>query len=137
MKHPGGRPSEYKPEYCDKVDEYLETTGAAQQHLPKLESFSLYIGVNRDTINEWRKIHPQFSVAIEKIMTRQAQQLIDDGIYGGKEVNPTIVKLLLQNNHGMREKQDVTTDGKQLPTPILSSVNALPSNQSNSEDPQS
>ena len=31
-------------------------------------------------------------------------ELIDDGIYGGKEVNATIVKLLLQNNHGMKER---------------------------------
>jgi len=37
--------------------------------------------------------------------------IIDDGMYGGKEVNATIVKLLLQNNHGMREKQDIGIEG--------------------------
>ena len=51
-------------------------------------------------------------------MTHQAKQLIDDGIYGGKEVNSTIVKLLLQNNHGMKERTDTTSGDKPLPTPI-------------------
>jgi hypothetical protein len=49
-------------------------------------------------------------------MQMQATQLINDGIYGGKEVNATIVKLLLQNNHGMKEKSetDITTNGQSL-----------------------
>ena len=112
-----GRPTEYDPEYCQKVDEYLKTTGKEQMHLPKIESFAIYLGHHKDTLYEWAKLHPDFSDALKKILVRQAEQLIDDGIYGGKEVNATIVKLLLQNNHGMKEKSDVTSGGK--PIPIL------------------
>lgn len=113
-----GRPTKYDPSLVDEVFRYLETTGKEQMHLPKIESFALYIGVHKDTLYEWAKKYPKFSDALGIILQRQAEQLIDDGIYGGKEVNSTIVKLLLQNNHGMKERQDHTTNDKPLPTPI-------------------
>jgi len=114
----GGRPTKYRPEFIEKVDEYLKTTGREQTHLPKLESFAIFLGVNKDTIQEWKNKHSKFSVSLKRIMDRQAEQLIDDGIYGGKEVNSTIVKLLLQNNHGMKERKDMTTNDKDIPAPI-------------------
>lgn len=113
-----GRPTKYDPAFVDSVNKYLETTGKEQLHLPKMESFALFLGVHKDTLYEWAKHYPDFSKAMDKIMMKQAEQLIDDGIYGGKEVNATIVKLLLQNNHGMKERSDQTTDDKPLPAPI-------------------
>lgn len=109
-----GRPTKYDPAFVEEVDKYLETTGKKQMHLPKIESFANWLHVHKDTLYEWAKIYPDFSDALNTIMQKQAEQLIDDGIYGGKEVNATIVKLLLQNNHGMREKidTDITTAGK-------------------------
>lgn len=118
MPNPVGRPTDYDPKYCTVVDTYLAGIGAGQLHLPKIVSFARYIGVAKDTLYEWAKHHPEFSDALKKIMEAQEERLQDDGIYGGKEVNATIVKLLLQNNHGMRERRDVTTDGK--PIPLLS-----------------
>lgn len=110
-KHAGGRPSKYDPQFINEVDRYLRTTGKEQMHLPKVESFAIWIGVHKDTLYEWAKHYPEFSDALGKIMERQAEQLIDDGIYGGKEVNSTIVKLLLQNNHGMKERSEVEQTG--------------------------
>ena len=118
MAHAGGRPTKYDPSFVDEVDKYLATTGKENMHLPKIQSFALWLDVNDDTLVEWGKKYPEFSAALKKLMKRQAEQLIDDGIYGGKEVNATIVKLLLQNNHGMKEKTDVTTNDKDIPTPI-------------------
>jgi len=118
MDNKVGRPTKYDPIFIQKVEEYLQTTGKEQMHLPKIESFALYINVNKDTLYEWKKLYPEFSDALSKIMVRQAEQLIDDGIYGGKEINSTIVKLLLQNNHGMKERTDQTTNDKELPAPI-------------------
>jgi hypothetical protein len=83
-------------------------------HLPKIESFAIRLGVSKDSLYEWAKLYPEFSDALKKILLKQAEQLIDDGIYGGKEVNSTIVKLLLQNNHGMKERTDTTTNDKDL-----------------------
>lgn len=107
---PVGRPTKYNPQFIQEVDNYLSELN--DTHLPKLVSFALRIGVNQETLTEWGKVHPEFSVALSKIMERQQEQLIDDGIYGGREVNAVIVKLLLQNNHGMRDKSDNEHTGK-------------------------
>lgn len=122
MAHPGGRPSKYDPKFVDMVDEYLQTTGRENTSLPTKQGFALYIGVDVDTLNNWaneldennERTHPELFGALSKLMTVQAKQLIDDGIYGGKEVNSTIVKLLLQNNHGMKDRVDNTTNNKDL-----------------------
>lgn len=116
----GGRPTKYRPELVDELGKYLETTGREQMSLPTIQGFSLWLEVNDDTLNEWSKKYPMFSATLEKLKKLQAKQLIDDGIYGGKEVNSTIVKLLLQNNHGMKERSDQTTNDKDMPAPIYS-----------------
>jgi DNA-packaging protein gp3 len=118
MKHAGGRPTKYEPRFIDEVDAYLETTGKENMHIPKIESLAIWLDVSKDTLYAWGKEYPEFSYALGKIMKYQAQQLIDDGIYGGKEVNSTIVKLLLQNNHGMKERVDATTNDKDI-TPMI------------------
>ena len=114
MKNKVGRPTKYREEYCKDVDEYLKTTGHGSMHMPKIESFAIRLRVNKTTLYEWAKKHKKFSNALGRILLFQAERLIDDGIYGGKEVNSTIVKLLLQNNHGMKERQDLTTDNKEI-----------------------
>ena len=113
-----GRPTKYDPDFVNKLPDYLKTTGREQTSLPTVEGFAIYLGVSRDTLYEWAKEHKEFSDTVRELMTIQAKQLVDDGIYGGKEINASIVKLLLQANHGMRERTDVTSDDKQLPTPI-------------------
>jgi len=113
-----GRPTKYDASFVGKTKEYLLMCGREQTKLPTKQGLALFLGVDDETLNEWAKIHKDFSATLKELMLTQADQLINDGIYGGKEVNSTIVKLLLQNNHGMREKVDNTTDGKPLPTPI-------------------
>lgn len=114
MKNKGGRPTKYKEEYCSLVEKYLLTTGKEQMELPMVEGFALFLGVHRDTLYEWEKKYPKFSDALEIIRVYQKLQLVNDGIYGGKEVNATIVKLLLQNNHDMRERRDITSGDEKL-----------------------
>jgi len=126
MTHPGGRPTKYSAKILQQVDEYLALTGKHQGKLPTIFGLAVYVGVDSDTLLNWSKatdqngdlLYPEFFGSFKKLKDIQGQQLVDDGIYGGKEVNPTIVKLLLQNNHGMKERQDITTNDKDLPTPI-------------------
>lgn len=125
-----GRPSKYNPSFVNELDNYLATTGKEQTSLPTRQGFALWLGVDDDTLTNWGKEHEEFFGALKKLMLLQGEQLINDGIYGGKEVNATIVKLLLQNNHGMKERTDMTTNDKELPIPIL---NALHNNDSNQE----
>ena len=117
-----GRPSKYDESFVNELENYLATTGKEQTSLPTKQGFALWLGVDEDTLNNWAKEHDKFFGALKKLMLLQGQQLIDDGIYGGKEVNATIVKLLLQNNHGMKERTDTTTNDKDLPTPILGGI---------------
>lgn len=114
MTHAGGRPTKYEERFVNELDNYLTTTGKEQMSLPTIQGFALWIGVNDDTLNEWGKIYPEFSATLKRLKHLQAKQLIDDGIYGGKEVNATIIKLLLQNNHGMKERVDQTSNDKTI-----------------------
>lgn len=118
MRHPGGRPTKYEERFNDELDKYLETTGSKNKRLPTIQGFSLWLDVDDETLTEWAKAHKEFSATFSRLKKIQAEQLINDGIYGGKDVNATIVKLLLQNNHGMKERTDTTTNDKALPTPI-------------------
>lgn len=121
MAHPGGRPSEYKEEYPAKAEHYLsqcEDTlterGKLQVKLPTIEGFSTYLGVNKSSLYEWEKKHPEFSDALDLIRKEQQQRLLNMGLSG--DYNPTIAKLVLSANHNMREKTetDVTSGGDKI-----------------------
>jgi hypothetical protein len=129
-----GRPTKYLEEYNNKVDEYLELhqdkelekVGLKSEkgyekidyvlrvNLPTIEGFARFIGVNKTTLYEWDKKYPDFSNSLDKIRIEQQTRLINEGLAGN--YNPTIAKLILSSNHGMREKteQDITTGGKEI-----------------------
>jgi hypothetical protein len=119
-----GRPSEYKPEYCDKVDEYLaerqdvevkrETekgfTYKVKVQLPTIEGFAIYIGVPKRTLYDWKDKYEELSHSLEKIVEEQRKRLLDNGLSG--DYNSTIAKLILSSNHGMSEKTVSELTGK-------------------------
>lgn len=143
-----GRPTKYGPKILKKVQEYIEkckddeyifqkmsgkTDGFEEKirtHLPTLAGLALYLGIDKDTVQEWGKEKPEFSVSLSRIKQMQEQILIDNGL--SNRYNPLIAKLILSSNHGYREGKDITSNGNTLPTPILS-LN-VPSNNSNGED---
>lgn len=116
-KHPGGRPTSYSPSFVAVIEEYLQTVGREQTKLPKRVDIARLLGVHRETLNEWEKEHKEFSDAIKKIDEAQEGQLMDDGMYGGKEVNSAMAIFLLKANHGMIEtnRQEITgKDGERI-----------------------
>lgn len=114
MTHPGGRPTKYSEEFIGKADAYLklEQDKKKSVRLPTIEGFAGFIGVNKTTLYEWAKDHVEFSNALTKILTEQQKRLVNKGLSG--DYNSTIAKLVLSANHGMREKSDLTTDGKEI-----------------------
>lgn len=114
----GGRPTEYKEEYIDKVDEYLAVSvdkydeKKLKVSLPTMGGFSLFIDVSEKSLYNWRDEHPKFLQALSKIVKEQQKRLLDMGLSG--EYNSTIAKLVLSANHGMREKSDVTTNDDKI-----------------------
>ena len=121
QKGPGGRPSEYDPSFVKKVDEYLANavdkviaipgTGfRTEVQLPKREGFAKYLGVTRQTLDNWSKEYPEFFDALERIDAEQKDRVINKGLSG--DYNPTIAKLILSANHGMAEKSSQEISGK-------------------------
>lgn len=127
-----GRPTLYSEAMNEKAREYLEScedtevereTGQQRVEyrlnvkLPTIQGLAVYLKVSRDTIYEWASLHPDFSDTIELLLAEQADKLINQGL--SNNYNSTIAKLMLSSNHGMREKSDVTSDGKVMPQPII------------------
>jgi hypothetical protein len=112
-----GRPTEYKEEYVQEVLDYIETCSKDQGKLPKRVDIALLLHCHKETLIEWGKIHPDFSDALMRVDQNQESRLIDDGIYGGKEVNPPVIKMLL-GNHGYSDasKSDITSGGEPIKT---------------------
>lgn len=144
-----GRPTKYLPTFIKTVDKYLKETQdvytefhkirsnsdksadgydrLVEVKLPTVEDFASYINVSKNTLYEWAKLYPEFQDALEKIVLEQRKRLERGGLSG--DYNSTIAKLILSANHGLREKSDVTSDGKALPTPILGNVSKNDSNE--------
>lgn len=57
-----GRPSKYDPAYCDVVVE-LGREGQSRTEM------AAALGVNRDTLSEWTKVHPDFRDAMRFALT--------------------------------------------------------------------
>ncbi|MDD5147432.1 MAG: hypothetical protein PHV63_02695 [Candidatus Daviesbacteria bacterium] len=131
----GGRPTKYNPSFVEELDKYLAKLSNGKRCLPTVEGFAIHLGIDADTVNNWVKarvkdeqgnktkklLHPEFCRAIKRLKTIQKEKLINDGLYGGREVNCTMAIFLLKVNHGMVEKSqaDITTQGEKLPIPIL------------------
>jgi hypothetical protein len=82
--------------------------------LPTVQGLAVHLGVSRDTIYEWATVHGEFSGTIELLLAKQGDKLINQGLAGN--YNPTIAKLMLSSNHGMKEKSetDVTSGGDKI-----------------------
>lgn len=105
------RVDEYKPEYCRKVDEYLETCGSHNLKLPQIADFAKFIGYNRDTLYKWEKDHEDFKHALDKIRQEQEIDLVNNGLYASKEVSAAMAIFLLKANHGMIETEKKVFEG--------------------------
>ena len=55
-KRPGGRPTKYKPEYCQQLINHMKMGRS-------YESFAAEVHVCDDTLREWESKHPAFSAA--------------------------------------------------------------------------
>jgi len=124
-----GRPTSYKEEYCNEVQNYLDlcidvesefhkTRGKRSDSyerkltvkLPTIEGFALHLKVNKTSLYEWDKKYPKFSNSLDLIKTEQRNRLLNKGLSG--DYNSTIAKLILSSNHGMSEKVIQELSGK-------------------------
>lgn len=119
-----GRPTDYTQDTPTKAQEYLDSCvdetkdviiGQSDKFtsykektivkLPSIEGLARFLGISKDTIYQWEKIHPEFSDVINALRSEQAQRLVNMGLSG--DYNPVIARLLLAK-HGYAERTELT-----------------------------
>jgi hypothetical protein len=93
-----GRPSAFKPEYCDRVVDYMAQGFSAT-------AFAGSIKICRDTLHQWQKEHPEFSDAIKKGAAARVAFLEGKLLQGGHVV-PFIFALKNACPEEWRERTD-------------------------------
>lgn len=118
-KGPGGRPSKYRPEYCDAIVEHMKD-GAS------MTSFAAEINVARSTINEWVENYPEFSEAVTRAKAKCAAwwEAVGRNLALTGQGNATLVVFGLKNMSGddWRDRKEVdhqSSDGSMTPTVII------------------
>jgi hypothetical protein len=105
-RNPGGQPTKYKKEYCDEVVTYLADGSSLNQ-------FCASIGIHRDTLQEWAKVHPEFHEA-KKLALQGAEawweRQLQVGAWHeerGARLTPGIVQFVLKSRFNHRDKDPV------------------------------
>ena len=113
MANPVGRPTKYKPEYCQMVVDHM-AEGAS------LTSFAAEIDVARSSINVWMEEHPEFSESVKRGKAKCAawwERLGRNNAISG-DGNATLVIFGLKNMgaEDWRDKQEIdhTTAGQPI-----------------------
>jgi hypothetical protein len=110
-KKPIGRPTKYKPEYCQMLIDHM-ASGLSY------ECFGAVIDVARSTIYEWEKI-PEFSdakkTAFDKNRMFWEKAGLNGMFMGGKDnpFNATVWVFNMKNRFNWRDKSDVKEESKQ------------------------
>lgn len=99
--------SDYKPEYDQKIIDYFYEELKAGGY-PTFNMFAHNIGVHVDTLHEWKKTHVSFSESYKKAKGLQEHLLQENGLTN--KFNPTITIFCLKNNHGWKDKVEVSGD---------------------------
>lgn len=107
-KHPGGRPTKFKPEYCEQARK-LSLLGLTDTELAE------FFEVNEDTVHEWKKVHPEFSESLRAGKTKADAEIahsLHDRAKGAEwtEEQPFKVKnITYENGKKVSETEEVIT----------------------------
>lgn len=113
-KHPGGRPSKYKPEYVDGIVAWFEEKIKAKE-LPFLSKWARTVaGVSEQTSITWTEKEPEFFEAYKKAKEIQKEFLIYGGLTG--LFNSTFAIFTAKNITDMRDQTQIdhTTKGEKI-----------------------
>lgn len=99
--------------YCAKYpDSMLEYAMREDVIYPSLEGWCMSENVAIRTAYDWLESHPHFADAYSQLKYVQKQRLEERGLTN--RYNPQIVKFLLENNHGMKEKKETEISGSSV-----------------------
>lgn len=94
-KHPGGRPTKYKPELCLTV-EYMARAGLIDAEISRA------IGVSESTLNDWKNKYPEFLESLKR---------------GRDEPDSAVEQSLYKRAMGMVMKEEVIEEVEGADTP--------------------
>lgn len=138
-KHPGGRPTIYKPEYADELRKFFDVeptkvvfkdrynkTGdkwveevEEMEMFPTLAGFAAHIQVGRESIWEWERVHPEFSDAVQWAKAKQEHILVQNGLRG--TVTPYFAAFVARNLIGYQDKSTIEVQ-KSSHTQLLDAI---------------
>lgn len=123
----GGRPSNYKPEFCEQIIKFctkdlteINTEGkVVATQLPTLKMFAISVGVTGETLIEWAKEKPQFSESYSKAKELCENHLIQNALQGRYKEN--FAKFVAMNYSNMKDKSetDITSKGQSISMPTI------------------
>ena len=122
-----GRPTKYKPEYCQAIKDFfnIEPTQIIDGKtvaidLPFIQSFSRTIGVSKSTLYKWAEEHEEFSDALKFCKENQERILAANALSG--RYNATFAIFTAKNILEWRDRQEITgADG----APLTASVEVI------------
>ena len=102
----GGRPTDYRPEYCQQLINYCAMGRS-------YEAFAGFIGVAKQTLYTWEKKHPEFLDA--KRIARSAAQATLEGwaeklVKGDYKGNASVLIFMMKNMTGWRDDPSLADD---------------------------
>lgn len=110
-KNPVGRPSEYNPQYCEKIVDLMKD-GAS------IEEVAAELGISKQSIYTWSEKYPDFMDAKKKAEELSSAWWMKQGRIAlrEKEFNYTGWYMNMKNRFGWRDKQetDITSKGNQI-----------------------
>ncbi len=124
-----GRPTKFKPEYCQKMIEFFNVPTFIQSKktfttkngtvieepvkvlnlLPTFERFAENLEVTVGTMLQWKKQSRAFSQAYTRAEQMQKDWLVQGGVSG--IANPIFTKFCAINMTDMRDKTEVNVEG--------------------------
>lgn len=113
-KKKAGQPTKYREEYCEGIIVFFDEEPSTLSHitgkfvpnrLPTFERYAANIGVHTDTLVEWSKVHPKFSVAYKKCKQLQKNFLIQNALNGSFQSTFSI--FVAKNITDMRDQQQI------------------------------
>lgn len=101
MVHAGGRPTDYREEYCEKLIE-------AMYEGKSVERFCRDIRIAKNTFYNWLKKYPELRDAFD-LGRNDCEAYWEEWLVNrleSKDVNSNLVKLLMTNRFGWSDKQE-------------------------------
>jgi len=129
-KHPGGRPTDYRPEYCQQIIEHFSREPVVTLYkreyykdgtikteipiltaadFPTLQDYADSLGVVKQTLLNWADKYPEFLDAITRAKEIQEAIWLKNGMSG--LYNSQFAQFFGINCLGYKAKQDIALTG--------------------------